>query len=826
MAQTLNVRLKGLYTYPSELSDNAAGTLSVADNVTIDRDNIVGPRRGFDVLDPTSSAPPAILNRLFTFDDELIGYSASSSAAYYYDPAGWMSLGTGISPPTGTRLRDVYTNKNLYICTSTGVQRISAVGDTFAQTGTPKGLDISTTDAGVSGFLPTTSLVAYRYVLGRKDGHNALILGAVSQRKVHTAVASPSCNVTVTAYIPSGLTTSYFIQLYRTPTYATGTVPGEELQQCYEIQLTSTDITNGYVTMLDIIPDDLLGASLYTSPSQEGIINDNYQPPLCKDIAAFKNHLFFSDITEKHRLYLTLVGCDAVNALGLRQNDTITIAGVVFTAKTSPALSTEFFCDTASVSIATRISNTVNSLSQKVNQYVGGSVYCYQVSNDNDLPGKLLFEERVSGGATFTVNTSRPTAFTPDLTLSGNRNSISKTSPNGLMFSKPMQPESAPLKNILFVGDTSPITRLASLRDSLFIFKDNGEIWTLRGEDETTWSLSLLDNTARLYAPESLAVVNQQIYGLTDRGVVSISETSVSIVSQPIKDKLLDLFREVPTLVQEYGFGIGYEKEGKYILHLPSAIDDAYATQAYVFDVFLDQWTRWTYDQFNPTAGVVISGDLIVAASDQQVYQQLNSNTSGDYFETTKTVSLSSIVDNGDGTYTATPTVVANFAVGDLLTQSTTIVAYVSAVGIDTVTFDAPVQLGAGTLYKAIVTTLEWNPETTGNPAGSKHFQELILLFKRGFTNNLALGFYTDVNPGIETVTLIGSPTGEWGLFDWDDLNWDALPSRQPTRTLVPRGSARATQLIMRLTSQTAKSDWLLNGVSVVYTPTSTRVQR
>ena len=49
--QTISLKVKGLYTFPNDLSAIPDGSLSVADNVVIDAENVVQPRRGFDVTE-------------------------------------------------------------------------------------------------------------------------------------------------------------------------------------------------------------------------------------------------------------------------------------------------------------------------------------------------------------------------------------------------------------------------------------------------------------------------------------------------------------------------------------------------------------------------------------------------------------------------------------------------------------------------------------------------------------------------------------------------------------------------------------------------------
>jgi hypothetical protein len=127
-----------------------------------------------------------------------------------------------------------------------------------------------------------------------------------------------TATTTITAALPEGLDTNYYIQLYRSNSgngQATGTTslsnttPLDELQLVSETYLTNTDITNGYIVIEDITPDSLLGALLYTNQqSGEGILQNNQPPPVAKDITLFKNYTFYANTRTKHRRTLTLVG--------------------------------------------------------------------------------------------------------------------------------------------------------------------------------------------------------------------------------------------------------------------------------------------------------------------------------------------------------------------------------------------------------------------------------------------------------------------------------------------------------------------------------------
>lgn len=108
--------------------------------------------------------------------------------------------------------------------------------------------------------------------------------------------------------------TTFFYQVYRSALFelsdAVIIVPDDELQLVFESNPTSGEITAGFVgPFTDDTSDSFRaqGALLYTNPSQEGIGQANYQPPLAKDVALYKNQLFFSNTINKYNLSLSLI---------------------------------------------------------------------------------------------------------------------------------------------------------------------------------------------------------------------------------------------------------------------------------------------------------------------------------------------------------------------------------------------------------------------------------------------------------------------------------------------------------------------------------------
>lgn len=822
MSQTLNLSVRGLHTYASELSGVPIGALSIADDVNISRVNIVEPRRGFNFL---AYDPTAEVKKLFFYNSGLFAHYGTT---FGYNNAGWTSKGTLSAPSNATSVRSAAISNNLYLTNSDGIYKLDSTANNIYSAGMPKGTLIESNGAlaGSGTAVESSKSVAYRYIIARKDANNNTVFGGVSARFVVTAGGSGPYDVPLKVFIPSGLTVTHFAQVYRTAN-ATGT-PNDEMQLVYEYPLLSGDLSNGYFTFTDIVPDELLGASLYTSPSQQGLINDNAQPPLARDIAEYKNHLFLADVTGRYRYSVTLIAC---GGNGLIVDSTLTLVQgattEVYTAKASatPA-SKEFAVDTASSSLAIRIDSTARSLVSVINQS-STKFYAYLLSDGSDgLPGKIMFEERTNTGTVFTVVSNRPAAWNPSLTTA--QNATNDDYKNGLMWSKQGIPEAVPLKNIVRVGSSDDrIKRIVALRDGLFIFKEKDGVYVLRGENEASFSVSLLDGTAKIKSADSLAVVNNLIYGLFDAGICEVSDSGVSVVGLPIKDKILTLFGTALDEVQDLSFGVGYDIDGKYILALPTNSGETYNTQQFVFDVYGRTFCRWTLDMrsaaVDPDTGKLYFGlgGLAKIKTERKQYDYT------DYVDYGATCTVSS--------YTGTTVTIDNtsgMSVGDILVQGASN-AYIESIdlGAGTVTIDAEQTWTTGVAtvehLKAINCRVEWNAEFAGNPAGYKQFYEASLLFKQGFQKEATVYFYSDTNPGESSISLSSSSgNGAWGEFTWGDEVWGGETTKEPTRLGVPRPVSRCSQLSVRFESRVAYSDFQLNGLSLVFNPISTRTAR
>lgn len=903
--QNITLKIKGLYSHGNQLSEAPLGSLSVADDIVIDRESIAMPRRGFDRLTSGFSNSSYRANKLFFYQDQILAHYSSSSLAYY--DAGWTNNSTSVSPPdASTPVRAVEANQNFYFTTSAGVKKLDAYNAAPTTAGAYPGLDAQAAanlTALGSAWLADDHGVAYRVVWGYRDANNNLILGAPSQRATVVNRTGAATDVNVTFTIPSGVTTSWFYQVYRSETVdnsSLDTEPSDELGLVYEDNPTAGEITANEVEILDIVPAELRGATIYTAATQEGLVNSNYQPPLAQDLALYKGSMIYGNTISKYRLYLNLLA--AGGATGLAVNDTITIDGVEYTAaETESVADAEFRVFTAGsddfattdvdtsnnrittgdlplqvgdpvtftssgtlpaglndtdifyvlqdltsaytfsatkggavVDITTQgsgthtlhyggsasqnIRQTAESLVKVINKHADSTVYAQYISLPDGLPGKMILEERVIGGAAFSISVSDSDPW--DFASATATNDAFK---NGLAWSKTNQPESVPLGNTVRVGSADgEIKRLIALRDSVFIFKEDG-IYRLSGSDTSSFRVDLFDASTRILAPESAVVLNNQIYAFTDQGVVSVSEAGVRVRSRPIEYTLLNLLGTDLSDLKTKTFAVAYETERKYILFVIEDANDTYPTQAFVFNTFTNTWVRWV---LNKSCGGVNPADdklYLGNGADEFVSIERKSYTFTDYVDYGQTVTISAV---SGTTITVSNADVMN--VGDVLHQSASIYSTIASIDANAGTVEVDVAAGftvaSATLLTAIPTRIGWVPFTGGNPGINKQFREVALLFRKDFTGTGTVLFTSDNSPSEEAETVTGSANGPWGLFGWGGSPWGGVKNRKPFRVYVPRNKQRASQLTVDFAHSYGYADFEMNGISVVGNNMSERV--
>lgn len=194
----VTVKALGLNINPNYL-DLPNGSLIVANDVIIRRENVIESRRGLSDWSAGIGSTTDTMNQLIEYKGRILAQYQSKIAfdTGTVDTDGheiFTDFAGSFASASSYRMRFIEANKNLYITTSDGIKKISAASASefssgagyIRSAGAVKSIDFTATldvsQGQLSGFLPNDSTVAYRTVWGYKDANNNLVLGAPSSR--------------------------------------------------------------------------------------------------------------------------------------------------------------------------------------------------------------------------------------------------------------------------------------------------------------------------------------------------------------------------------------------------------------------------------------------------------------------------------------------------------------------------------------------------------------------------------------------------------------------------------------------------------------------
>ena len=246
--------------------------------------------------------------------------------------------------------------------------------------------------------------------------------------------------------------------------------------------------------------------------------------------------------------------------------------------------------------------------------------------------------------------------------------------PNRIYYSKLQQPEAVPILNYLDVGaEDKAILRIFPLRDSLFVFKEDG-LYRISGE-VAPFNLALFDSSTILIAPDSVTVANNLVYGWTTLGIITTSESGVSTISRPIDTEVLPKGSHEYPAFKTATFGLGYESDYSYLVFTVAHKADTIATTCYRYSSLTESWT--IFDKTN-TCGIIKSLDdkLYLGAGDVNYIEQERKNfTRTDYADREFEISLEPNKFINNKTTIKLPSV-TNISKGDVFAQEQYVSVY------------------------------------------------------------------------------------------------------------------------------------------------------
>lgn len=600
----LTLRAAGLYTFPSTLSEVPEGALKRANNVHIDRDGIITPKRGLVPDGTLTSGRIVHLARLVndvyihTSADRLArGLDAEGAipegAPYdvVVDAAGAPAVVATPDSAPGGHVSMSPANNEMYVAAKGGVLRVS--GSEARPAGVPRPLSFTSEGAFIpgslgSGFLAPGRWVAYRATLVTEDALGNEMESEPGDRLVMRNYLASAAHTTMVVRLPNGIpvptgaSTDYRIRLYRTKSAASAADTGDNMGLVYEWTIEAADITNRFVGLVDVAPDGYIGRALYTNDLQEGILQGNAAPPFARVLGTWRNHMLYANTQEPQGLALRVIGEAAAG-------NSITVGGQTFNVVSGALGATDLpQCDGSAASIEA----FAQQLVEVINESATCAVYASYISGTYDMPGGLYFWSRDASQSSpaFTVSGTWAGPFDLDLPAT----SSAADRPGRVFISKPDRPWSVPRLNYRDIVDsTATILAIQSLRDTAFVFTNRG-LYRSSGRDAFSLYFEMHDANAILVAPRSVQVLNGEIYAWTQQGVVRINEGGVEVISRPIEWDLAGLLARYTGTQKNAAFAVAQERDKRYTLFVREAAQESpadFATKAYVYNFVTQAWT-------------------------------------------------------------------------------------------------------------------------------------------------------------------------------------------------------------------------------------------
>jgi hypothetical protein len=133
---------------------------------------------------------------------------------------------------------------------------------------------------------------------------------------------------------------------------------------------------------------------------------------------------------------------------------------------------------------------------------------------------------------------------------------------------------------------------------------------------------------------------------------------------------------------------------------------------------------------------------------------------------------------------------------------------------------------GSATTYKAIKSTLIYNPQFFGDPSVEKQISECTYMFENRNFSLFTAAFGTDRSPSFVEVEFQGAGIGDWGQFNFGTTNWGGVSSPVPLRTYIPLEKQRCRFINVKYEHMVAFEKYALYGISLKFRPYNTRTSR
>ena len=416
---------------------------------------------------------------------------------------------------------------------------------------------------------------------------------------------------------------------------------------------------------------------------------------------------------------------------------------------------------------------TARALVKAINRDRASPVYAVYASLLDERPGIIrLYNKNIEAAAFVVTMNTGGSAFVPSIPISG----TSMTSENAVaegecMFSKSGEPEAVPYLNRLSVGSKNfEGLRLAALRDSIIFMKTDG-IFRLNGDAASNFSVTILDNTTLCKSKESVAVLNNSVFLFCNKGIVSITDVAVQILSRDIEPLVSSITGYA--YIENVTSGVSYESERLYLLStvkpvtaLSTSLEDS--DIVYAYNYLTNSWSEWLTPFSRGFNNQTEDRLYLIDNTGEQILRERKDQSRLDYGDVQYAAPLrrfiitEAITQNGTPSIEVTSVIPHNLQAGDLIT-----INYVNPALTSIYTLDANV---SGLRFvTGIVSEFTFTFDAAVNASG---LVVSDLYFNKGICEDVVSA---SVLVGNRTVTL--TTTEPHGLNPNDNINIDKIDS-------------------------------------------------
>jgi hypothetical protein len=439
--------------------------------------------------------------------------------------------------------------------------------------------------------------------------------------------------------------------------------------------------------------------------------------------------------------------------------------------------------------------------------------------------------------AQFTVTTTRTAALSFDANSSGGILVDRDDRPNGLMYSKPDEPEHVPEINYLTVGsENDAIIALAPLRSALVVFKTDG-IFRVTGSAPDGWRVDAIAPVVRPLRAECVSIMGEVAVCWSQHGVLLVDEGGVRNISDGLVGEDLETVeRAVIQTPGVNGAFVATNNHQGYTLLGYTADSGAYATELYCYHHDTRAWTTWDVAAYcavearNSAAFYIaratgwgvsrVRNTAVDALNAFKGYDASHSISAWTYDSSVPSINVTT-AQRGNWTPKANDWVSATVGASTEYRRITTAVDLGASYGLTLASAFSGTPGSSFVAYEGIVSTIQWQSLTPGSPQIDGLWREVgaqidwsrwdSSIGVGGSTGRLLIGGTSNVQRTVSTTE-----------FTEDR---EALPS-DIARATVPIALSRCSHLYPYVATSDIGLDWRVLGVVLTLEAASERTKR